>query len=779
VANIERLGIRTVRVTNGPVGVGQNDCVALGVAVPEVDGSSARATALPSAIAMAASFDRDMARQYGEVIATEMGNLALDIFEAPGVNMARLPILGRNFEYYGEDPYLSGTMAVEEAKVIQGAGIVAMPKHFVGNEQETYRSSTYSKVDDQVLREIYLIPFEMAVKDAKVSSIMCSYNYLNGKPACGNGDILNTILRGDWGFTGYVQTDFGGSQTTTTVDMLLAGMDHEMNNADRWTPDKVKAALESGDIIEAQIDRALERRFTQMFKLGILDRPIVRTPVDFAAGGEKAREIGVKSAVLLKNRGNLLPLSENLVAREPGYSNSTVDYVLVIGKASQPFAQEAVQANAKVGTSAPNGSSDVMPDYTVTPVQGILDAFDARQSSGKVLLVLVDDSNEYASVDGVPTTFTDVLMRVLPDPRNKAVIIMAGTISEEGGDRGTVCVETGPSPYPGVAGPLADFCEYPDVTANGTSSFLHSVWGMSLDWYTSSGFHNPTTETGTRDSKTMEMIDALMAVPGIKEKTVLVLKDNASIAVPDSLLGDDGPAAILEAWFPGQEDGNIVGDILVGKVNPSGKLPVTFPRQGKSFMDRIEQEQFPGKNRNMFSEWPWMKDADGIVPVVDYSEGLHIGYRWYDTNVSGECANLDDCVAFPFGYGLSYTSFDIGNAAVAASDGKYEVKATVKNTGDRTGAEVVQVYVRLPGSANSGGRLTQPPKRLVGFAKVELEAGAQREVSITIDPEASNHPLSVWDKATGAWVTPSGSYTVWVGNSSSPKALTSAGTINK
>jgi beta-glucosidase len=656
-----------------------------------------------------------------------------------------------------------------------------MPKHFVGNEQETYRSNTYSKIEDQVLREIYLIPFEMAVKDAKVSAIMCSYNYLNGKPACASDDILNTILRDDWGFTGYVQTDFGASQTTTTVDMLLNGMDHEMNSASKWTPDLLKAALESGEIAEGHIDRALGRRFTQMFKLGILDRPIVRTPVDFAAGGEKAREIGVKSAVLLKNRDNLLPLPETLVAREPGYMDNAVDYIVVIGKASQPFAQEAVQANAKIGTSAPGGSSDVMPEYTVTPVQGILDAFDARQSSGKVILALVDDDNQYASVDGVPTTFNDVLTRVLTNSHNKAVVIMAGTIAEEGGDRGTVCAETGPSPYPGYAGPFVDFCEYPDVIANGTSSFLHPVWGMSLDWYTDS-FQNPTIDTGTKNSRTMEMIDALMAVPGIKEKTVLVLKDNASIAVPDSLLGVDGPAAILEVWFPGQEDGNIVGDILVGKVNPSGKLPVTFPRRGRSFIDHIDQKQFPGKARNMSSEWPWMKDADGIVPVVDYSEGLHIGYRWYDTNVSGECADgggENPCVAFPFGHGLSYTSFDISNAAVAPSDGNYAVKAIVKNTGSRKGAEVVQVYLQLPTSANSGDRLTQPPKRLVGFAKVELEAGAQQEVSIPIDPAASNHPLSVWDTATRAWVIPAGSHTVLVGNSSSPKNLTSAGTINK
>jgi beta-glucosidase len=278
----------------------------------------------------------------------------------------------------------------------------------------------------------------------------------------------------------------------------------------------------------------------------------------------------------------------------------------------------------------------------------------------------------------------------------------------------------------------------------------------------------------------MAMIDRIWAANAtLKDRTVLVLKDNASIAVPDSLLGDNGPAAILEVWFPGQEDGNIVADLLLGKVNPSGKLPVTFPKAGKGFIDYITVEQYPGKMENVDG-----RPDLGIKPVVRYSEGLNMGYRWYDANwvpAAGCTENAygeNACVAFPFGYGLSYTRFDISNAAVAASDGKYEVKATVRNTGGRTGAEVVQVYVRLPDSA-SAGRLAQPPKRLVGFAKVELEAGAQQEVSIPIDPEASNHPLSVWDTATRAWVIPAGSHTVLVGNSSSMSDLRSAGTISR
>jgi beta-glucosidase len=808
IVSIPELGIQTVRITNGPVGVGQNDCVArdtpAGGPPMEVDPTSAKATALPSAIAMAASFDRNVARQYGEVIATEMNNLALHVFEAPGLNMARIPMLGRNFEYFGEDPFLSGTMAVEEARVIQAAGLVAMPKHFVANEQETLRQQIYSTVDEQVLREIYLIPFEMAVKDAKVSSIMCAYNFLNGDQSCQNGKMLNDVLRGEWGFTGYVQSDFGatGQARVTTDGALLGGLDHEMNSANKWTPDRMREALAdaSSGVTWNLIDRALERRFTQMFKLGIFDRPIENTPIaingrdgaiDYEAGGKKAREIGVKSAVLLKNRGNFLPLSEDLVARNPGYGQTDTDWVTIIGKSSQPFARRVVQGGSQVDTETIAGSSDVMPAYTVAPAEGIAAGFGVSLNSGKIRLILVDDDNVNASINGVPISFADAIIGYINQASNKAIIIMAGTIAEEGADRGTVKMELSvPPDMGGMMPPGMDLCAIAPSMCTMTSlgwdddalnnSFFHPVGGMTLDWYPANGPAAVTQRSGTKNNQTMAMIDQIFAANAeLKDRTVLVLKDNASIAVPDSLLGDNGPAAILEVWFPGQEDGNIVADLLLGKVNPSGKLPVTFPKEGKGFIDHITVQQFPG-TREAVDGHPEL----GIQSVVRYSEGLHMGYRWYDANFVPAAGCTEDayrenaCVAFPFGYGLSYTSFEITHGSVAANDGKYEVKATVRNTGDRVGAEVVQVYVQLPASANSG-RLTQPPKRLVGFAKVELESGDQQEVSIIIDPAASNHPLSVWDKTDNNWVTPAGNYTVLVGNSSAMRDLQTAGVITQ
>jgi beta-glucosidase len=241
--------------------------------------------------------------------------------------------------------------------------------------------------------------------------------------------------------------------------------------------------------------------------------------------------------------------------------------------------------------------------------------------------------------------------------------------------------------------------------------------------------------------------------------------------LPNSLLGKKGPA-VLESWFPVQEDGNIVADVLFGKVNPSGKLPVTFPVAGKAFLDSIKTEQFPGAI-----------SSDGRLQTVTYSERLAIGYRCYDSNASGNCAEKagrNPCVAFPFGHGLSYSSIKFGKPKLAfdATTGRWTASARVSNTGKRSGAEVVQVYLQLPESANAIGA-KQPPRRLVGFQRIELTAGVSGDVAIAIDPKASNHPLSVWDEGQSKWVVPQGTYTVWLGRSSSPRDMVRAGNFTQ
>lgn len=752
VSGIAELAIPTFRITNGPVGLGQNDCVSLEVAdvklqIPGFGAitaaythpSSAKATALPSAIGAAASFDPAIAGMYGEVIAAEMHNLGLHVFEAPGVNLARLPILGRNFEYFGEDPYLSGVMAVAETRAIQSQGLIAMPKHFAANEQETNRMTIQTGVDRQTLREIYLLPFEMAVKDGKAASVMCAYNFVNGQSSCESRELLTDILRGDWGFTGYVQSDFFAMKGT--VATLANGMDHEMPLPLHWAPDKLDAAIASGELNAWQIDTALERRYTQAFKAGIFDRPLTQTPIDFAAGGAKAREIGARAAVLLQNNG-ALPLGAN------------VGSIVLIGKASQVYAQQAVAGGAVVGEpmGAGGGSSDVVPAYTVSPVEGLRTALAARgNAAATVKLVLVDDANATATIDGAAASFADALSLA---GGADAVVIMAGTIAEEGADRATFTDTSGKV----LAAPVAT--------------------GNTLDWYAPrSNFIATNGETNpVRNSATTAMIDAILAarsatgVP-MHAKTALVLKDNAGVALPTRLVGPEGPS-MVEVWFPGQEDGNIVADVLFGAINPSGKLPVTMPFEGKGFLDHAAPEQFPGV----------LREEDG-KQAVTYSEKLAIGYRWYDTRPASQCPEIEgsnSCVAFPFGHGLSYTTFSYSapNIAFDQASGAWQARMTVTNTGQRAGADVVQAYVTLPASADSIGH-AQPPRRLVGFKRMELAPGAAGEAVITIDPTASNHPLSVWSEADRKWVRPEGAVTVWLGSSSAPRDMVKAGVIDR
>lgn len=765
VSSIPALDIPTFRISNGPVGVGQNDCVSSALAAEVKAGrrqftvaythpSSAQATALPSALAAAASFDPRVAAQFGEVIAAEMNNLALHVFEAPGVNLARLPILGRNFEYFGEDPYLAGVMSVAETRAVQAKGLIAMVKHYAANEQETNRQTIQTTVDRQVLRELYLLPFEMTVKDANAAAVMCAYNYVNGVSSCESRELLTDILRNDWGFTGYVQSDFFAQKST--VPTLKAGLDHEMPVPVVWTPAKLGEALAKDEITVADIDRALERRYTQAFKAGIFDRPLVQTPIDFAAGGRKARAIGSDGAVLLQNNG-ALPLPANLRT------------VVVVGKSTQPYASQAVAGGALTGKpmGSGGGSSDVVPNYTISPIQGIRTALkELGNGSATVKLILVDDANATATIDGIPASFADALVLAAAAD---TVVIMAGTISEEGADRATFSDATGKTlaTSPAEGGSLDWYAGRGDVIAVATAEAAAA---------TAASLGGPARVTLAKNSNTLAMIEAFMAArsttrTAMASKTVLVLKDNAGVGVAPGLVGTRGPA-ILEVWFPGQEDGNIVADLLFGRKNPGGKLPVTFPYAGQGFLDSLAPGQFPG-----------VIGADGKTQTVTYSEKLHIGYRWYDANVSGRCASVagrNSCVAFPFGHGLSYTTFSVTRPRLAfdRASNAWQARARVTNTGKRGGAEVVQAYLALPASADALGS-AQPPKRLVGFRKVELAPGASRDVVIAIDPAASHHPLSVWSTADEKWVMPPGRYTVWLGRSSSPHDLAPAGSFTR
>ncbi len=647
VPGLPRLAIPTLRVTNGPVGVGQNDCLPAnhadrGALALLLSPESAKATALPSAMALAASFDRRLAADFGDLLGRESRALALQVMEAPGMNLARAPQGGRNFEYFGEDPYLTGTMAVAEIQAIQARGVIAMPKHFVANEQETDRKRTNAIIDDRVLHELYLLPFEMAVKDGGAAAVMCSYNSVNGQQMCENRHLLTDVLRGQWGFKGYVQSDFFAVQS---LSALKAGLDHEMPGYRLTTPgwltwfapETLRPALDKGEIAEADIDTALRRRYVQMFRLGVFDRPLVQTPIDAEADGSVA-------AVLLKNDRGLLPLDARAVRR-----------IALIGKAD--YASRAVVGGG--------GSSEVIPFHTTSPLDGLRATLATLGSKATASLTLVAEDNRNLATAVEAARGAD------------AVIILAGALSSEGADQKDIGLPKGQD----------------------------------------------------------RMIQALLAA---NPHAAVVLKDNAAVLMP----WIDAAPAVLEAWFPGQEDGAIVSQLILGLTNPSGKAPVTYPRRAEDLPLRTAA-QFPGV-------------VDGGLRRVDYSEGLNIGYRWFESNGIKPL--------FPFGHGLSYTTFSLRDFSVTrarkAGPGKVKVSLVVANTGRRAGAETPQVYLGLPASAG------EPPKRLVAFEKVWLKPGQSRRVEMTLDPASTNHPFGVFDAATQAWRTLPGDYRVMVGVSS-------------
>ena len=632
VKGIEELGIPRFRITNGPVGVGMGD-----------GHPSPAATALPMSIGLAAGFDPGLAREYGDIIGSETATLGQHVLEGPGVCLHRTPIAGRNFEYFSEDPYLSGVMGVEVTKAIQEHGIIAMGKHYVVNDQEYERFRTSVEVDEHVLRELYLLPFEMLVKDGDIAAIMSAYNRVRGVYATENRYILNDILRDEWGFQGYVQSDFWSCRSA--AGSLNAGMDHEMPDAKWLNETNVKNALEDTSLEIQTVDRALIRRYTQMFRFGQFERPYNPGEIDAKGHGAISRKIGSQTAVLLKNEGQMLPL-------DPKAYGS----IVIIGQSE--FVDDACNGGG--------GSSKVTPLYTVPPVEGMQNVLQGLGSDTKVSKVTV--AKDLSNLEEAKSAATEA----------DVVILMAGLVATEGADL--------PSP-------------------------------------------NMLNDQN-------RMVDELLE---INPQTVVVMKDSSPVMMPWIAKAK----AILEAWNQGTEDGHVVADLLFGVVNPSGKVPTTYAASEGDLLYADSPERYPGT------------DEGNGFPVIRYSEGLNMGYRWFQ---SQEIKPL-----FPFGYGLSYTSFELSGFSVTPSqtDGQspITVNVTVTNTGKVAGAEVVQVYLGIPFKG-------QPPKRLVGFQKVTLEPSESREVTLTIDPNSTNHPMSVWDYYDHDFVVKPGEYTVYIGTSS-------------
>lgn len=614
---IPRLGIPALHVANGPAGVG-----------PAGDTPQKPATALPAPIALASTWDLDLAKNYGVIIGKESKDLDEDLLEGPDVNIARVPQNGRTFEAFGEDPYLVSRLAVAQIQGIQSQDVIANVKHYAANNQEDDRMKVNAVVDERTLHEIYLPAFEASVKEGNVASLMGAYNKVNGFYCCENPELLDQILKRDWGFKGFVTSDFGAVHST--VPSAMAGLDLEMPTGKYFGKD-LEAAVKSGQVPMSVIDDKLIRRFRTMMDFGLFDHPTESRPISAQEDGAEARRIAEEGMVLLKNSGNELPLDAKALRS-----------IALIG----PYATNAMTGGG--------GSSHVVPLYSVSPVEGV------QKLVGPNVKVAVADGNNLEQAVALAKS-SDV------------VIVMVGD-------------------------------------------------------HTSEGHDHPLTLGGNQDA----LIDAIAAA---NPRTVLVLKTGSAILMPWL----DKVPAILEAWYPGEEDGNAVAAVLFGNVNPSGKLPITFPRDVAD-LPANTPEQYPG--------------VDG---TAHYSEGVFVGYRHFDAKKIRPL--------FPFGYGLSYTTFACKNLAIAPQNisanqdsSSVAVDFDVTNTGSRFGKAVAELYLGIP----STSKIPQPPAQLKGFEKVALQPGQTRHVQLKLDARS----FAYWDITAHGWKIAPGTYRIMVGSSS-------------
>lgn len=677
IRGIDELGIPTVRMTNGGTGVKGGSC-----------GNDPQATGLPSTLALAATFDRGLNREAGRILGEETKGFAHQVMLGPGMNLVRHPYGGRNYEYFSEDPYLTGALATEQVKGIQGEDIQAQLKHLAGNEQETERWTMGVRVPSQAMNELYMMPFEMTVQDADPASVMCSFPDVNGTYACDSPELLQDALRDNWGFDGWVMSDRRAIHDT--VSAIKAGAGVELDWAPQYyTPEKVNAALDAGEVTEDDIDELLRPRYITLIEFGHMDEPYDRFRpelVDLDANGASARQMAESGSVLLKNDDGYLPLDG-----EP-------ESIALIGV--EWFAGEAKMSPRSIRDNNVN----VETAYTVTPQEGLENVIDEL---GHDTDVTYDDGRD-------PEAAAELAAQ------SDVVVLMIGDNPHETADRAT------------LGFPAIDL----DPSRDGE------------DWV-----------------EQEPLIDAVLEANA--EDTVVVLKTSGTVLMPWL---DDVPA-VLEAWFPGMEDGNAVANLLYGVANPSGKLPMTFGATAREAAFAT-QEQFPGTRQDTGKPGgpgPYGDGSDQLI--AQYTEALEMGYRWYESH--------DVDPVFAFGHGLSYTSFEYDRLSVQPrrEGGRVtgvEVSFTVTNTGDVEGSEATQVYLTLPDRAG------QPAKRLVGFEKVDLQPGDEARVGVRIDVEDSNRPFSYFtpdepddlaDWADGTWSTVNGRYRVHVGGSSADTPL--------
>jgi beta-glucosidase len=599
-------------------------------------------TALPSNLAIAATWDPQLARRGGAMIGAEARASGFNVMLAGGVNLVREPRAGRNFEYGGEDPLLAGVMVGAQIAGIESNNIISTVKHLALNDQESDRNQVNVVIDKSQARMSDLLAFELAIEYSHAGSVMCSYNKVWGEHACESAYLLKDVLRRDWGFPGYVMSDWGA--THSTAKAAGSGLDQQSGYPFDDKPyygELMLEALKSGEVSEARLDEMAQRILRTMFAKGVIDHPVGITPINFANNALVSRAGAEAGAVLLRNEKAILPLSEKLRR------------IAVIG------------GHADKGVLAGGGSS------LVYPVGG-------------------------NAVPGIkPTSWPGPVMYYPSSPLRAIQALAPGSevTFADGNDRKAA----------------ADLAAKSDVAL-----VFATQWNGE-------GFDSPLTLENDQDA-------LVAAVAAANPRTVVILETGGAVFMPwiDKVQG------VLQAWYPGTSGGEAIANLLFGRVNPSGHLPISFPKDESQFARRELVE----------------KDAKGEKTLTaTYSEGATVGYKWHDAK--------GQMPLFPFGHGLSYTSFEYGDLKASLDGQELVVKFQVTNSGKHEGEDVPQVYV----SPVAGG--WEAPKRLAGWWKVDLKPGATASVELRVDPRL----LAMFSEADNAWRITAGNYKVMLGAS--------------
>jgi beta-glucosidase len=772
-----RLGIPALYLGDSPVGVGNG---------------STGVTQWADTSALASTWDTSLASGYGSAYGAEQAGKGHNIALMPTINILRLPFWGRAPETFSEDPYLTGAQAAAEIRAVQSRHVMATAKHFVANNQEILRSHINVVAKQRTLQEIYYPAFKMAVQDARVGAIMCSYNRVNGTYACENGQELTDTLRDAWKFDGLVMSDWGALHST--VKAARAGLDLEMPGASSETNptpidqlfggqhfgSKLKAAVLDGSVPESTLDTMVTHILTAMFRIGLFDHPlpnpdsvknnVVSTPAHLAL----STRIATDGTVLLKNARSLLPLSTrslhsiavigDAASEHPQTAAGGSAAVLPSRPVVTPLAGIAARAGSNVRVTHARGTLGVAAPLPAVPASAFgaglsVTYYPSANLSGTPIATGAVPNLDYtgnpAAVTGHPVwsaRYTGTLSA--PATGDYRFTLSGGGIVRAWID-GRLVVSYAPfhEPFQNglihlTAGPHSIRVEITPyqatlvtVDAFAVSPGLHLGWqpqeNLLIDQAAATAraadvavvvVSVPASEGMDRSSLALpaDQGKLIAAVARANARTVVVLNSSSAVTMP--WLGAVG--AVVEAWYPGQTSGTALARVLFGDVNPSGKLPVTFPRSDNQRPARSTVE-YPG-------------DGDDVY----YGEGLLIGYRWYDATRQRPL--------FPFGYGLSYTGFRFSQLTVGRSGGKLVARVTVTNTGRRAGAEVAQLYVGSPAAAH------EPPHQLKAYTKVSLGPGQSRRVTLALDLSS----LASWDNSDVGWVLHKGTYRVYVGDSS-------------